>query len=311
LRALIGAQPRLRKQRGSHLVFPYEKLPLNKAVTLFHPRDRRALFAIPWEGVTIIGTTDIDHDPISAEVNGEPFASCAEIDYLLECVQHFFPACHLDQSDVIATFAGVRPIINTGASTPSKESRAHAIWVEKGLITITGGKLTIFRVMASQVMKFIRVCFPDKKVEPVKRFFPPSERFDNQGMNTNEFASIQGKSGHSSRDMLQSLSTDDINFIPDTPYKWADLRRAACQEGVVHLDDLLLRRIRLGLICRNGGMNHMERIRARCQPELGWSDDRWLDEELRYRQIWNQAYSPEPGFTALIIGQLIPNAHSQ
>ena len=56
-----GHEPRLRKLRGSHLFFPWNKIPLTHAITMFHPRDRRAQFIFPWEGVTLIGTTDLDH----------------------------------------------------------------------------------------------------------------------------------------------------------------------------------------------------------------------------------------------------------
>ena len=102
LRKQIDAPARLRRLRGSHLIFPFEKLPLPHAVTLLHPRDNRAMFAIPWEGVTLIGTTDLDHKPSLAK--GEPYATAEEIEYILEAGNATFPSSNLKQEDVISTF---------------------------------------------------------------------------------------------------------------------------------------------------------------------------------------------------------------
>ncbi len=89
LRREVGGVPRLRRTRGSHLIFPQAKFPLTEAVTLLHPHDRRAMFAIPWEGVTLLGTTDLDHPPEWED--REPFATAEEIDYLLEALRIIFP----------------------------------------------------------------------------------------------------------------------------------------------------------------------------------------------------------------------------
>ncbi|NIS80137.1 MAG: FAD-dependent oxidoreductase, partial [Anaerolineales bacterium] len=72
---------------------------------------------------------------------------------------------------------------------------------------------------------------------------------------------------------------------------WAELRWAAQAEGVVHLDDLLLRRVRLGILLPRGGMQWMERIRAIAQPELDWDDERWTLEARRYAHLWDSYYS--------------------
>ena len=267
MRAMIGTEARLRKQRGSHLVFPYARLPLDKAVTLFHPRDRRALFAIPWEGVTLIGTTDLDHDPDESEINNEPFASTEEIEYLIECASDMFPAQNLTIDDVLSTFAGIRPIIKTGADLPSKESRAHAVWVEKGMITITGGKLTTFRIMARQVLEQISKIIPPRNK-------PQGQLFDK--VSVNEYFPWESQSDTENRvgrigsiNELEEFIPDEMGKIPQTQYKWADLRRAACREYVVHLDDLLLRRVRLGLVSQSGGKDLLPKIRAVCQTDIG------------------------------------------
>ena len=75
---------------------------------------------------------------------------------------------------------------------------------------------------------------------------------------------------------------------------WAELRWAARAEGVVHLEDLLLRRVRLGLLLPQGGLPQMERIRSTVQAELGWDDPRWAAEVERYASLWHRTLSPKP-----------------
>ncbi|MDY6868531.1 MAG: glycerol-3-phosphate dehydrogenase/oxidase, partial [Chloroflexota bacterium] len=130
LRNKLNGEPKLRRLRGSHLIFAHKKIPLNAAMTMLHPRDNRALFAIPWEGRTMIGTTDLDHDLVEDETR----ITRPEVDYLLEAAQYAFPNFSVTDEDIISTFSGLRPVINTNAPTPSKESRTHDFWDEDGLI---------------------------------------------------------------------------------------------------------------------------------------------------------------------------------
>ncbi|MGE5138077.1 MAG: glycerol-3-phosphate dehydrogenase/oxidase, partial [Rudaea sp.] len=80
-RGRIGRKPRLRLLRGSHLIFPWSRLPLARAVTFLHPSDHRALYALPWEGAVLVGTTDVDHGP---RVEIDPAISQGEVDYLFD-----------------------------------------------------------------------------------------------------------------------------------------------------------------------------------------------------------------------------------
>ena len=157
VRAEIGGRPRLRCLRGSHLVFAENRLPLLRAITFAHPTDDRPVFAIPWEGVTLFGTTDVDHAP-SMEV--EPSISGSELEYLLTATRHAFPDFEIEQTDVQATLSGIRTVIDTGKADPSKESREHIMWDENGLLTVAGGKLTTFRIMALAALNAVRSQWP-------------------------------------------------------------------------------------------------------------------------------------------------------
>lgn len=299
LRELLDLPTRIRQTRGGHLVFPRERLPLDQAITIMHPGDQRAMFAIPWESVCMVGTTDLDHE----QGLGEPYTSQEEIEYILKAIQKTLPSLGIEFSDVIASFAGVRPIVSSGAADPSAESRAHVVWEEDGLLTITGGKLTTFRVMASSVLEAARARFaghalpgkghPFSSGKPL--FNPLPEIEAGEGIDPQTLVYLLGRHGERTPDLFSAASEGELEAIETLPNPWAELRWAARSEAVVHLDDLLLRRVRLGVQMPGGGMHLLERIRRIVQPELGWPDARWQCEVNRYREIWQLYYSPSPG----------------
>src|SRR5262249_15485259 len=140
--------PPLRPLRGSHFVFPRDKLPLRHAVSWLHPADRRPIFAYPWEGATLYGTTDFDH---GAEPLERPRMPAVESRYLLEGLAYQFPGLGLHAADALSCYAGVRPVVSSGKKDPSAESRESALWSNPGIVNLAGGKLTTFRVTARQV----------------------------------------------------------------------------------------------------------------------------------------------------------------
>lgn len=291
LRGDIGKTPRLRPLRGSHLVFAFNRLPLTRAVTFMHPADGRAVFAIPWEGVIIFGTTDVDHD---SELTTDPSISGAEAEYLLTGLQKVFPAQELTFADVIATYSGIRPVVDTGKTNPSKESREHVLWDENGLLTVSGGKLTTFRIMARDALKAVRRHLgpiPFDPDIPVLDVIPAEAEAACAAskLSTTQCLRLLARYGAES-EALFTASGADLQPVDGTVYLWAELRQAARAEGVIHLDDLLLRRVRLGLLVPNGGLDQMSRIRAIAQPELGWDDLRWQAEEKSYGELWRTSY---------------------
>mgnify|MGYP001326768179 CR=1 FL=1 len=291
LRGAVQQKPRMRPLRGSHLVLPFERLPITRAISFSHPRDGRPVMAIPWEGAILFGTTDVDH---RSDLLTDPSISSSEAEYLVEALRFVFPEQELNFGDVLSTYSGLRPVVNTGKADPSKESREHAIWDENGLLTVSGGKLTTFRIMARDALKVARkylghVAFDVKT--PVLDSLPPEAeiRFDESTLSPNQRLRLLARYGTES----VSLFAADFSYglIPGTPYLWAELRHAARAEGVIHLDDLLLRRVRLGLLAPNGGMDLLPRIRGIVQPELGWDALRWEKESRGYAELWKRAYA--------------------
>jgi len=292
LRTQVGKTPRLRPLRGSHLVIPFKRLPLTRAVTFLHQQDGRPVFALPWEGVTIFGTTDVDH---KSSLQSDPSISGDEFEYLLHALQHVFPGQDLISRDVMATFSGLRPVVNTGKADPSKESREHVIWDEAGLLTVSGGKLTTFRLMARDALKAARQRIGELRFEqeiPLLDVIPPQvEAFLGEtSIPPAHRLRLLGRYGLQSAQIVAPGRPTDLEFIPETPYLWAELRHAARAEGIIHLDDLLLRRIRLGILCPNGGLDLMDHIQAIAQPELGWNESRWQAEVEAYARLWHGSY---------------------
>ena len=89
---------------------------------------------------------------------------------------------------------------------------------------------------------------------------------------------------------LESIKTEENGVIPNTTAYWSEIRWAARNEGVVHLDDLLLRRVRLGLVLPEGGLQYADKIRIITQEELNWDQTRWEQELQRYKTIWKNCY---------------------
>ncbi len=294
LRAEVGASPRIRPLRGSHLIFPAWRLPVAQALSFLHPADRRPVFIFPWEGIALVGTTDLDHrEPLDEE----PRIAPDEVSYLMAAIASQFPSLGLAPGDAIATFSGVRPVIGSDKADPSRESRDHVVWEEGGLLTVTGGKLTTFRLIALDALRAARRHLPGMP-KPSRRLpvldavdvaLPNEGRFDEAARRR-----LLGRYGADAPALVAAAAPEELEPIPGTPTPWAEVRWAARSEGVVHLDDLLLRRVRLGLLMPEGGREILPRVRAIAQPELGWSNARWQAEEEAYLDLWRRAYSPGP-----------------
>lgn len=287
----VGSHARLRVLRGSHIFLPQSKLPLTRAVTFLHPKDGRPVFILPWEGVTLVGTTDVDH---GAAPSTDLRISVAEAEYLMDSVRRVFPDLGLTLADVQSTLAGIRAVVDTGKADPSKESREFVLWNESGLLTVSGGKLTTFRLMAQTALRAVRAALPEHarlgRDERVLDILPPEMVLCDVPPELR--LRLMGRYGADACNLVDAAQPGELAAIGSSPSLWAELRWAARSEGVVHLDDLLARRVRLNINLPSGGMDELEKIRKIVQPELGWNDERWNDEVERYRKMWADYYSP-------------------
>jgi glycerol-3-phosphate dehydrogenase len=288
LRQEVGEARRLRPLRGSHLYFSLDRFPVYQAIAFSHPDDGRPVFVYPWEGVALVGTTDVDHDlPMDAEAS----ISIEEARYLLRAVVSHFPELGLTKRDVLSAQAGIRPVVDTGKADPSAESRDYAIWQEHGLLTVTGGKLTTFRLHAIDALKEAHkinpdIPEPDSNAQVLETLDPAQEI---EGIEDADAARrLWGRYGAAAPRAAASFP-DFISLIPGTPYLWAELAWAAGHEAVSHLDDLLMRRFRLSILLPDGGKSLLPAIEPLLKKHLGWGDERWDEEAERYRRIWSIA----------------------
>ncbi len=280
----------LRPLRGSHLLFPENRLPIKKAVTLIHPDDKRPMFIFPWEGVLLLGTTDLDH---SQSMSIEPVMTREEADYMMTALTAYFPHARIRLKDAIASIAGVRPVLSKGDRPPSKESREYAVWVDKGLITVTGGKLTTFRSLARDALSAAKPFLPEHQGfaehEPAFRQLPKTTT-PPRGLSAEVWRRLCGRYGEDAEKIVTRADPKDLRPIENTFTLWAELPRLAETEDIRNLSDLLLRRVRIGLLTPGGGRHLLDWVQALCEPVMGWDKQRWKKERSAYIAHWEYAH---------------------
>ncbi|MCP3876581.1 MAG: glycerol-3-phosphate dehydrogenase/oxidase [Desulfobacteraceae bacterium] len=279
----------IRPLRGSHLVFPKSVFPLDRVVSFIHPKDLRPVFLFPWEGSVFLGTTDVDHDQ---SLKMEPFMRMKEADYLMEGLNYILPDLNLSLNDCVSSLAGVRPVLSKKKKAASKESREHVIWKDKGLITVTGGKLTTFRILANDALKAAKSYLP----EPVSQ---SGETKNNNIIYNKELhiskemkKRVLGRYGRHKFQIIQQYDEHLFKPIENTNTLWAEIRYAAEHENIVHLSDLLLRRVRIGLLLPGGGRDLLDQVETLCKPHLSWTNKKWEAEKKAYKILWETVYSP-------------------
>jgi glycerol-3-phosphate dehydrogenase len=232
------ARPTLAPSRGTHLVLDGSFLPGRTGVMIPKTDDGRVLFAIPWQGRVLLGTTDTPVD----RVEPEPTGSRAEVDYLLDHAARWFePKPRLE--DVRSVYAGLRPLVAKTASGPTSAlSREHALLVsESGLVTITGGKWTTYRRMARDAV--------DRAIEVAGL---PRVISTTQSLHLHGWVAEPGSgplAGYGSdASGLEALARDDPAGLalihPDLPARRVEVTWAARHEQARTVEDVLARRTR-------------------------------------------------------------------
>ena len=161
-------------------------------------------------------------------------------------------------------------------------------------MTVSGGKLTTFRLIALDVLEAAEQYLPDFNAKDFgadmfTKFKPTHGLFNSLPGYLKK--RLQGHYGMDSDLLLAQAHTSELDVIPGASAMWAELRWSAKNEAVVHLDDLLLRRTRIGLLVEQGGLIFEDKIKSICCQELNWTDQHWQIERERYKSIWNKYYS--------------------
>ncbi len=303
------AGPILRPTKGVHLVFRREVLPLERAITVISPIDGRVMFAIPWRGRLVLGTTDTDFDGSPDDVH----ADAADAAYLCDSASKTFPAATFRPADVIATWAGLRPLIHEEAEAASDVSREHQIYVrDDGVLIIAGGKLTTYRLMAKEAVRAaIRWLkdndsdlFEDRQLgrprtknrplpgavgleEPttaaVRRHAARLAQEHGVALETAEhLADVYGTRARQVIDRMRAVPALAERMQPDLPYVWAEVAFAAEEELAQTVEDVLVRRVPLMLVGLDQGLDVAERTAELMAERLGWSPERRAADIDRY-----------------------------
>ncbi len=244
--------PQIRPSCGTHITLSAKVLPLN-AGAIVPAGAGRTIFALPWLGSTLIGTTDNDYEGELEHVAPPR----ADIDYLLEAVNDFFGST-LGYGDITGAFAGVRPLISAGDAKTSVDisRKAEMYETSSGMITITGGKLTTWRRMAKMTVD--RIVERDALDAPCRTHelllgqqIAPDTLPRVAGVSEDAYPALAARYGHLAREVLAlaaerpELAAPIVSGFPDL---LAEVVHAVEREQARGIADVLLRRTRLGLL---------------------------------------------------------------
>jgi glycerol-3-phosphate dehydrogenase len=244
--------PRIHPSRGTHIVLRHEDLPLLSGA-IVPAGGERTIFALPWLGRTLIGTTDNDYEGSLEHV----CPSDHDVGYLLSAVNEFFGA-ELEVEDIAGAFAGVRPLISTGDSKKSVDisRKAELYETSSGMVTITGGKLTTWRRMAKMTVD--RLVEREAREAPCRTHEIPlgqaiaAEELPRlEGMADGSRAALAARYGHAAFDVLELAHRRPelvSAIVAGQPDLMAEAAFAARHEQAGSVGDVLLRRTRLGVL---------------------------------------------------------------
>lgn len=277
---------RLRPSRGSHLIFPSAILPIKAALTFSSPLDDRPVFFVPHPEGVLLGTTDLFHH---GALN-DPRPSPEERSYLLRSAAPLFPKLELEKH-IRGAFAGLRPILDSKAKTPSEASRDEAIWYEKGILNVAGGKLTTWRLMAEETVDTLRELLPFEVREGMKpcstrhKFLPRWTSKRTPGKSRAEACvteAMERRLGCRASQAIEEADLTDLRGLNGAPDLCrAEVRTHIRQHAVLHIEDLLLRRVRVGMWNPAAIPQLLPQLEDLLRLEMGWSLSQWRREEER------------------------------
>ena len=245
---------RPRGSKGVHIAVPRERVGNRDALTLVSPIDGRVMFCLPAGPQTIIGTTDTWTDESPERVH----ASVSDLAYLLESANAYFPRARLTDKDVVSAWAGIRPLASARAANPGAVSREHSIVTDSsGVIHVTGGKLTTYRAMASEIVDRVQEALGQ---QPRRA---PTDSVELPGAaRAKEIARLQAERPALAAPLVEGL-----------PYTGAHLVYGVEHEMAQTLSDLLIRRCHLAFETRDHGAGIASTAADIVAPVLGWDEE--------------------------------------
>jgi glycerol-3-phosphate dehydrogenase len=276
--------PLIAPSQGIHLVFDRSFLPGDSAIMVPHTSDGRVMFAIPWHGHTLVGTTDT---PI-ADVTLEPRALAEEIDFILATAGQYLHKPP-SRADILSVFAGIRPLVRSGdAKSTATLSRDHTIHIDRsGLLTITGGKWTTYRNMAedgvNQAATLARL--------PEKPCITAHLAIHGFHADASEFGPLAVYGADAPA--IVDLALEE-RLHPALPYRAAEVLWAARMEMARTVEDVLARRMRALFLNARAAIEMAPAVAGLMARELG-RDEEWQRDQVERFTALAQNYTAPSG----------------
>jgi glycerol-3-phosphate dehydrogenase len=282
------AVPLIAPSQGVHLVFDGSFLPGGNAIMVPHTTDGRVMFAIPWHGHTVVGTTDTPID----DVPMEPRPLAEEIEFILETAGQYLQR-PITRADVLSVFVGVRPLVRSGSGgNTAALSRDHTIHIDpSGLLTIAGGKWTTYRHMAEDCVDHAATLarLPEK---PCVTRNLNVHGFHRQAHNFGAL-SVYGSDALLIQDLIRSDPSLATPLHPALPTCAAEVVWAARVEMARTVEDVLARRTRALFLNARAAMEMAPATARLLARELD-RDDAWQAQQVHAFRTLAQGYLVEP-----------------
>lgn len=282
----------LRPTKGIHITLPRQRLKMETAVVMGAEKSDRIVFGIPRHEMLLFGTTDTDYQesPEKVKVTSE------DVQYLLQIIDSYFPGAKIKKEDIVSSYAGVRPLVQDGASTEGKTSREHSIFKDHHNVTyVAGGKYTTYRLIADEVVEFVlRQCSIEDKVK---------FRRVNTAIPLNKYTGVEEcDSAFTSFDLWKrpaQLPLVELKFLVERYGLEAEVliknfsARTAIEfeafQAIHHsmclgLTDFYSRRVPTFLTDSDHGLSSLDAIGQIFQEHLSWSKEKLEAEKQDYRE---------------------------
>jgi len=271
----------LRPTKGIHLTLTKDRLPLKSAVVMAAEKGSRIVFGIPRHEMVIIGTTDTDFQGSPTDVE----ATKEDVQYLIDIVNSYFPGAEIKESDLISSYAGVRPLIYDGAQSEGKTSREHSIWQDpRGVTFVAGGKYTTYRLMAQQVVDKAleafsigeQLSFINSKTNQPLNAYVETHKYHDTINQVEQIAYSFNITLDGARWLAERYGAEVFPLLARTSHLSSIWQKEAHQAinytMCDRIVDFMTRRVPLFLSQPDHGVQHLESIAEVFARELSWSE---------------------------------------
>jgi glycerol-3-phosphate dehydrogenase len=304
----------VRPSKGIHITVPADRLRVNSAWLIPSLTEHRFYFVVPWEGRVNIGTTDTDY----RGDKDSPRAEAREIDSILSAINSYFPSAQLEPSDVISSWAGLRPLISDPGSVKTTDiSRQEELFeTAEGLISISGGKLTTYRLMAERTIDLaarrlherfgLQACRARSAEVAVSGGAMSREQLVgasrqlivSEGLSAETAEHLTRAYGSNYGRLIDLIHEDErlgAPLVAGLPHIAAEAVYAVRNEMALQLSDVLTRRTRLAMLAGRDSVRCAPAVAALMATELGWDEEEKGRQLTQFTAEFEREYTPLTG----------------